>query len=157
MKKITLLILPVALWIGCQKASQKNLLTNTDWLIGTWENKSPEGHFAELWNKTDSGTLIGKSYFIVNKDTLFSESIELAQKDDAVYYSATVKGQNNNQPVAFKLTSNKPGELVFENPKHDYPQKIVYKKVNDDSLVAIISGNQQGKNSLEQFPLKRVK
>lgn len=157
MKKITLLILPAALWIGCQKASQKNLLSNADWLVGAWENKSPEGHFSELWNKADDGTLIGKSYFIVNKDTLFSESIELAQKDDAVFYSATVKGQNNNQPVAFKLTSNKPGELVFENPKHDYPQKIVYKKVNDDSLVAIISGNQQGKNSLEQFPLKRIK
>lgn len=157
MKKTTLIFLSAALWISCQKSGQKNLLADAQWLVGNWENKAPEGQFSEIWSQGENGVLNGKSYFIVNKDTLFSENIELSQKDDAVFYTATVKGQNNNQPVAFKLTSSKPGELVFENPKHDYPQKIVYKKVNDDSLVAIISGSQQGKQSLEQFPLKRAK
>ncbi|MBS7786924.1 hypothetical protein KIH23_06415 [Flavobacterium sp. CYK-55] len=157
MKKTTSIILMSILWFGCQKNKEPHMLAQGEWLIGHWENKSPEGHFAEQWNKINNEAFNGKSFFIVNKDTLFSENIELTQKDGAVFYTATVKGQNNNQPVAFKMTSIKPNEMVFENPKHDYPQKIVYKKINDDSLVAIISGSQQGKNSLEQFPLKRIK
>ncbi len=157
MKKTTFIILIASLWAGCQKAQEPQMLAQSEWLLGNWENKAPEGHFLEQWNKADNEAFNGKSFFIVNKDTLFSENIELTQKDGAVFYTATVKGQNNNQPVAFKLTSSKPGELVFENPKHDYPQRIVYRKINDDSLVAIISGTQQGKKSLEQFPLKRAK
>lgn len=143
--------------MSCQKKEPKNLLSEADWLIGTWENKVPEGHFSEIWIKNEQGELKGQSFFVVNRDTLFSEQIELVQKDDAVFYRATVKGQNNDQPVAFKRTSSKPNEMIFENPKHDYPQRIVYKKITQDSMIAIISGVQQGKKSLEQFPLKRTK
>jgi hypothetical protein len=34
-------------------------------------------------------------------------------------------------------------------------QKIVYKKVNENSLVATISGIQQGKESSESYPMKK--
>jgi hypothetical protein len=70
-------------------------------------------------------------------------------------YSPTVKGQNNDESVDFKLSSESENTFVFENPKHDYPQKIVYKKVNENSLVATISGMQQGKQSSESYPMKK--
>jgi hypothetical protein len=47
--------------------------------------------------------------------------------------------------------------LVFENPKHDYPKKITYTKINDDSLVAEISGILDGKPSSEKFSMKKNK
>jgi hypothetical protein len=53
------------------------------------------------------------------------------------------------------MTSDSENTFVFENPKHNYPQKIVYKKVNENSLVATISGMQQGKQSTESYPMKR--
>lgn len=89
------------------------------------------------------------------KDTLHSESIVLTQTKEALIYRPTVKGQNNDQPVDFKLTSDLENSFTFENPKHDYPQKIVYKKLNDKSLVATISGIQQGKQSSESYPMKK--
>jgi hypothetical protein len=76
-------------------------------------------------------------------------------KDEQVLYIPIVKGQNNDQPVVFLLTKQTPKQLVFENPKHDYPQKIVYKKVNENSLVATISGIQQGKESSESYTMKK--
>jgi hypothetical protein len=72
-------------------------------------------------------------------------------------YTATVEGQNDDKPVAFKLTTATEKQMVFENPKHDYPQKISYTQITPDSVVAKISGIQQGKPSSEQFSMKKIK
>lgn len=155
MKKTIILLCIITLAVSCKKASKENKLAQTDWLIGTWENKSDEGDMIEIWTKTNDSVYNGESYFIKGKDTLHSEKIELTQKGDRVLYIPTVDGQNNNQPVPFQLTQQTAKQLVFENPKHDFPQKIVYKQITADSLVATISGTQQGKSGSESYPMKK--
>jgi hypothetical protein len=127
-----------------------------NWLIGQWENKTPEGYLTETWTKDNDSTFLGQSYFIVKeKDTVHFESIVLMQVNDDLIYQPIVKGQNEDQPVDFKLTSDAEDSFTFENPKHDYPQKITYKKSNDKSLTATISGLQQGKQSSESYPMTK--
>lgn len=153
-----LLIGTVLILASCQDKSENKYekLEKMTWLIGQWENKSPEGLLTETWTKDNDSTFSGQTYFIKNeKDTLHSESNVLTQTKEALIYRPTVKGQNNDQPVDFKLTSDLENSFTFENPKHDYPQKIVYKKLNDKSLVATISGIQQGKQSSESYPMKK--
>jgi len=79
----------------------------------------------------------------------------LEQKNDSLFYKVTVKGQNNNEAVAFYLTTADDDQLVFENPKHDFPNKITYSKISNDSLVAEISGMKDGKESKESYPMKK--
>lgn len=155
MRKSVLLLAAIALCVSCKKSGKENELKTADWLIGTWENQDPQGEMIESWSKTNDSIYSGESYFIKGKDTLHSEKIQLVQKGDLVQYIPTVKGQNNNQPVIFNLTSKTAKQLVFENPKHDFPQKIVYKQITADSLVATISGTQQGKTSSESYPMKK--
>lgn len=160
--KITTLALAAGLsacFISCKNASSENnyeKLKKMDWLIGQWENKSDQGYLIETWTKDNDSTFSGQSYFIIKeKDTVHSESIILTQLNDELVYRPTVKGQNNDAPVDFKMTSEAENGFTFENPKHDYPQKITYKKVNDASLVATISGLQQGKQSSESYPMTK--
>lgn len=155
MKKAILLLAITTCLISCKKTEKENKLQTTDWLIGTWENKSNEGDMVETWSKNNDSLYSGSSYFIKGKDTLHSESIQLTQKANVVLYTPTVKGQNNNQPISFQLTKQTSKQLVFENPKHDFPQKIVYQQITADSLVATISGIQQGKASSESFSMKK--
>ena len=130
-------------------------LATMDWLLGNWENKLPEGNLSESWEKKDDSTFVGHSYFIKEKDTMSIESIELLQKGEDLFYIPTVKGQNNDKPVTFKLTTATAMEFTFGNLAHDYPQKIVYKKAGPNDLIATISGTQQGKKSTESYPMKR--
>ena len=155
MKKAILLLAITTCLLSCKKTEKENKLQTTDWLIGTWENKSNEGDMVETWSKNNDSLYSGSSYFIKGKDTLHSESIQLTQKANVVLYTPTVKGQNNNQPISFQLTKQTSKQLVFENPKHDFPQKIVYQQITADSLVATISGIQQGKASSESFSMKK--
>lgn len=151
-------IITAALFISCQKTQENKYakLEKMSWLIGQWENKMPYGVLTETWTKDNDSTFSGKSYFIKNeKDTVHSESIILTQIKDELVYRPTVKGQNNDEPVEFKLTADLDNSFAFENPKHDFPQKIVYKKVNDKSLLATISGNQGGKPVSESYPMTK--
>ena len=157
MKNVIVIVVCV-LFISCQNKSEKNFeqLEKMNWLIGNWENKMDDGILSETWKKENDSTFSGKSYFIVNsKDTVHSETIILTQLNDELIYRPTVKGQNDDKPIDFIMTSDSENTFVFENPKHNYPQKIVYKKVNENSLVATISGMQQGKQSTESYPMKR--
>ena len=157
MKKITLLLVVITLSASCNKTKKEDELAAVEWLVGTWENKTADGDFVEIWNKTNDSLYIGGSYFIKGKDTLHHEQIELLQTGSSIWYITTVRGQNNEQPVRFQLTQQMGPQFVFENPKHDFPKKIIYQRIGSDSLVATISGIQQGKVSSENYPMKRKK
>lgn len=125
------------------------------WLIGNWEQKLPDGTLVENWKIENDSTYSGVSYFINSKDTVHFERIKLAQKAEKLTYIATIEGQNNDEPVSFKQTSEAGNIFTFENPTHDYPQKITYKKVASDRLIAVISGKQQGQESQESYPMAK--
>jgi hypothetical protein len=151
-QKITFILLLLAV-VSCKNAEtlEKDKIKTADWLIGKWENVSPEGTLTETWSKVNDSTFQGSSYFIKGKDTIHFETIKLQQKGETLTYNATVKGQNNDEAVAFELTTSTEKGLVFENPKHDYPQKISYTKDANNTLTAEISGKLQGKLSSEKF------
>lgn len=157
MKKISLILLLLLTILSCKKGEKTNLLNEIDWLIGTWENNSDKGNLLEIWKKENDSVYSGQSFYIKAKDTLHFESIQLKQISDSLLYSSSVKGQDNDLALDFKLTSKIQNQFVFENPKNDYPKKIVYKLITKDSLVAIISGIQQGKTSSETFSMKKIK
>ena len=151
---------------ACNNANNHQATTNAatytelekaSWLVGTWENKSSEGDAMEIWKKENDSTLLGASYFIMGKDTASTELISLHQTGKDVFYVPTIPDQNGGLPVEFKLTKSDNNSLVFENPAHNFPQKITYTKITNDSLVAEISGKQQGKEKAMQFPMKRAK
>ncbi|MDR7211923.1 DUF6265 family protein [Flavobacterium piscis] len=153
-QKITLLAL-ILIAVSCQKkeTAEKDKIKAADWLIGNWQNTSPDGVLTENWQKLNDSTFSATSYFIKGKDTLHFESIILAQKGETLTYKATVKGQNNDKPVDFPSTSETENKLIFENPQHDYPQKITYTKGANNTLTAEISGKLQGKLTTERFIL----
>ncbi|MES2411479.1 MAG: DUF6265 family protein [Bacteroidota bacterium] len=143
---------------SCKNNSSENKfgkLEKMNWLIGNWEQKLPDGILKETWTKQNDSTFSGDSYFINTKDTVHFESIKLVQKAEELTYNATVVGQNEDEPVAFNLTSDVNNTFTFENPAHDYPRKITYKKVASDRLIATISGKQQGKHTQESYPMSK--
>ncbi len=138
-----------------QQVNKVNLLEKAEWFIGTWQNQSVDGLYTETWNLKNDSVYEGVSTVVVNqKDTVFYESITLEQKNKELFYNVSVKDQNQGAPVSFKLTSVSKGILVFENPTHDFPTKITYRRIAVDSLVASISGKVDGKEKVIEFPMK---
>ncbi|MBC8884359.1 hypothetical protein H9X57_16225 [Flavobacterium piscinae] len=108
---------------SCQQKPSFKKLEKANWFLGRWENKTPDGTFSEEWKVENDTVLKGESYFINGKDTLFAETVRLVQRQSDLFYIVTVSNQNEEKPVAFKLTSSISDYLVFENPEHDFPKK----------------------------------
>lgn len=173
MRKTTLLIAAVtgSILLSCKKENTETAdattvepqpkkyvqLEKMNWLLGSWGHTSKEGTLAENWVKANDSVYKGESFFIIGKDTVFAEYVDLAETNGKLIYSASAKGQNNEKPVPFTMTSGDDKTTVFENPEHDFPNKITYNRVNNDSLVATISGMQKGKPATETFAMKRHK
>jgi len=88
---------------------------------------------------------------------MVSETILLEEREGKLLYIPTVKGQNNDQPVPFTLTTAAGDSFVFENPAHDFPGKITYRKTSETTLVAKISGKVNGKEESELFELTKTR
>jgi hypothetical protein len=136
---------------------QPNDISKAEWLIGTWENKTPKGIIYETWSKRNDKEFSGMSYIIKEKDTIIFENIQLVQEQDDLFYIPTVKNQNDGLPVHFVAKTISETQLVFKNPQHDFPQIISYTKISADSLVAEISGTKNGQERKQIFTMKRLK
>lgn len=131
--------------VNAQKSEQMK------WLAGSWKINTGNGIIQEDWKIQDDSTLIGRSIFIKNgKDTIPQESIELSFRNGDWYYSPTVASQNNGQAIPFKVIFIKGTEFISENPEHDFPQRISYRRIKTQ-LFASIEGRKNAKFAKMNF------
>jgi hypothetical protein len=61
-----------------------------------------------------------------------------------------------NQPeTAFRLITIDGQRAVFENPTHDFPQRVIY-RIEGDLLTGRIEGTEKGKPRSVDYPMRRV-
>lgn len=128
------------------------------WLTGTWQMNNPGAVISEKWDPLDDRTMTGESTMTRNTgETILLEKIQLAFRGKDYYYIPAAQGQNNGQPVPFRITSFSENGFVAGNPEHDFPKRITNNAVNRDSIHANIDGGplQPGKRS--DFYYSRVK
>ncbi len=117
--------------------SQTSDMQKLSWIIDRWVATNGESKSYEHWEKTSDTLFTGGSETIKNGDTIFAEKLKIELIEGNIYYIADVS--HNPAPVKFKLTYLTESDAVFENPEHDFPQKISYKNI-EGVLNASIEG-----------------
>lgn len=136
-------ILPLVLifLIGC--SPKKNVqLNELKWLMGSREMVADNELIIETWEQENDTLFIGKSYVATQYDTTLTETIQIVQKENIIYYIPLVFDQNEGAPVLFELISEHPEQLIFENTEHDFPNRICYYK-DGKNINAWIEGGDQ--------------
>lgn len=126
-------------------------------LQGTWRMETKRGPLFESWTVINDSTLHGTSYRLNGTDTLVLERISLVSRQPGLFYIPVVQDQNNRQPVRFTMKSSDDNIILFENPEHDFPQRIVYTLPENDTLHAWIEGTINGQARKSDFHYKKVK
>lgn len=132
---------------------QQFSLDRLAWIAGCWKMEFPKVTVEEQWMKPHGNSMIGMNRTASTKKTNAYEFLRIVQQGDSVLYISIPSGQTE---TAFLLTKCEENEAVFENPEHDFPQRIIYHRNDDGSLLAAIDGMQNGKQRREEFPMKRV-
>ena len=129
--------------------SQAYKQTQREWksldiLNGKWATHTEGGQQYEVW-KTENDTLkSGISYIKSAGDSIVFETIELKLSGNDIYFIPTVIDQNDTKPIDFKLMTVKDNYFIFENKKHDFPQRVAYAQTHRDTLKAWVDGMQDG-------------
>lgn len=78
------------------------------------------------------------------------EYLRVVERDGGLVYIAQ---PNGNAPTEFILTELGPKRAVFDNPRHDYPKRIVYELSAEGTLTATIGFTKGG--TPRKFEFKR--
>jgi len=134
-------------------AAQTATTADLTFMAGCWRLTANNRTTDEHWLLPAGGTLMGVSRTVANGKTVEYEFLQIRDLPQGVTYIAKPSGQPEAQ---FTIASKTADEIVFENPKHDFPQRIRYKRVGADRLEARIEGTMNGKARGIDFPYTRV-
>lgn len=153
-----LLCLPLA---GCKAASPHGFVMPVDtqlspvgWLAGSWAADNGATITEEHWTQPFAGTMLGMNRTVAGGKTVFFEYLRIEKTPDGIIYWASPKGRAPATP--FKLIERGDQRAVFENPDHDFPQRIVYER-NGDQLRGRIEGLQRGQPATEEWVWRKIK
>jgi hypothetical protein len=126
-------------------------LEKLGWIAGCWEGQSGPATVEEQWMRPAGGMMLGMGRTLRNGKAVFHEFLSISVKDGGIVYTARI----GSSSTPFKLIQSSESEVVFENPTHDFPQRIIYRK-QDAGLYARVEGVEKGKAKSEGFPMRRV-
>ena len=130
-----------ALVVSCGDSNREMEIMD---LVGKWEDNSQETTFVEQWTANSDESLSGKGYVMSSKDTVFIEYLSIREVNGVLTYFAQVSDHNDGQVIPFGLKDKKDKRMVFENPDHDFPQRIIYELSTDSTLYVYIEGVENG-------------
>ena len=114
------------------------------WMSGRWESVSGSRWVEEQWSSPRGGTMFGFSRTGEGEVLREFEFLRLARGEDGLlaYFAAP----GGRAPVAFRLTAADAASATFENPSHDFPQRIVYRRDGETMTATISAGD--GSNAI---------
>ncbi len=133
-------------------------LSQFGWMTGSWQGKAFGGDYDEHWTPATGTIMMGVARTVRDGKTASVEVLRLEQTDSGIVLTAFLPKEGKfADGVPFKLAKFAEQEAVFENPDHDFPTRIIYRRPDDESLFARIEGMRNGKVAGVDSPLKRIK
>lgn len=120
------------------------------WLAGAWTGKSGGASIEERWSPIAGGAMLAISRTVSGSRMVAFEYLRIVERDGGLVYIAQPNGR---PPTEFVLTLIEDGRAVFENPLHDFPQRIEYTRQGEAGLRATISDLAGGR--AQSFEFKR--
>lgn len=110
---------------------------SVDWLAGYWLACSEAGQTSEVWIGEGSGLMVGASHSVKSEGGASFEHARIGpQQDGGLAFIASPDGA---AAVAFPIVSLAGERAVFENPSHDFPQRVIYER-RGSRLIGRIEG-----------------
>jgi hypothetical protein len=122
------------------------------WMQGCWQMDAGPRVVEEQWMAPRGGVMLGMGRTVRDGKLVEYESVMLREQDGKLAYEAHPSGQPS---AVFMSSTIEESTVIFENPAHDFPQRVGYKR-DGDSLLAWIEGAVNGKSRRVEFPYRRA-
>ena len=130
----------------------KAVIGDLKWLEGAWVGTRSTGStFEERWSPAKGGAMLAVSRSVNTSGRMSAfEFLRIVEREGGLVYIAQPGGA---PPTEFVLTELSKTRAVFDNPRHDYPKRIVYELSPEGGLTAT-TGFMKG-GTPRRFEFKR--
>jgi len=119
------------------EAGAAGRIADLAWMAGAWAGEEGKGQMEEYWTAPKGGAMLGVHRDVVDGKMVSFEFLRIEERSGSLVYLSMPQGR----PVTpFPLAKLEGKRIVFENPSHDFPQRILYRLEADGSLAARIEG-----------------
>jgi len=132
--------------------SQTSELTSLQWLAGCWEGRRGPVVTLEMWMPPAGNLMLGASRTVSDGKVRSTERLSLAVEDDRLVYTAFPSDQAEARFTSVEVTDS---GFVVENPTHDFPRRISYRRAGDSLLAWIEGPGSQGPRRIP-FGMRRI-
>jgi len=137
-----LFAIPLAVFVAFGAGRRATLvsppLSAIAFMSGCWTGPSPNGAtIEEHYSAASENMLIGMTRYVRNGRVVDFEFTTVERTDSTFVMTPRPKGVKSD---SFLLKDVSDGRATWENLKHDFPQRIIYRRGADGSLVARIEG-----------------
>lgn len=144
----------LALSVGSAHAAP-DALAQLGWLAGCWRAAGAEAGSVEQWMAPAGGTMLGMSRTVKGGKTVAHEFLQI--RESAPGKLAFIAMPSGQPAASFGVLELSAHHVVFENPAHDFPQRVIYRRDGDAILNARIEGMIKGKSKTIDFPMRRTR
>ena len=124
------------------------------WLAGCWAGDFGEPGTTEQWMAPAGGGMLGMSRTVKKGQIVDHEFLQIRLNAEGRF--VYIANPHKQAEASFTLKDGEANALVFEDLAHDFPQRVMYRPVGDDRLMARIEGEVKGKPRFVEFPMRRV-
>lgn len=141
--------------IGWSARAEADPWADLTWLPGCWAAEGGEAGSGEMWMSPAAGVMFGLGRTIQRGQVVAHEVMQIrVGPQGKLEFVAKPSGQKE---AIFPLKSLVEGAVTFEALAHDFPQRIRYRPVGRDRILARIEGLKDGKPIGIDFPLRRIR
>ena len=123
-------------------------LSRLSWMTGSWPASKDEATVEEVWLRPKANLMVGMNRTVTAQAEGFFEFMRIRWDAGGVTFTAWPQG---GKPTEFRLKELGEQQVVFENPEHDYPQRVIYRLREGGQLTARIEGQVDGKLQSEEW------
>jgi hypothetical protein len=99
------------------------------------------------------GTMLGMARTTKGDSVMEFEQTRIVERDGRLVFIAQPSGQARTEFMSVDVSDS---TVIFANPAHDFPQRVIYRRKGADAMEARIEGTRQGKQRGMDFPYRRV-
>lgn len=148
--------LVAAMTSGAAAGEHDNPFAQLGFLAGDWRQTTKGETVEEHWVGPIGGVMGGMTITYSDKadGKTKIEFMSVEQHDGKIVFVARLDGQ---PPTEFPLKESDNGYAVFENPEHDFPQRVIYSLGNEAAtLDARIEGKVNGEDAFAEWHYERI-
>ena len=147
------LVLSLAIFVGGPACAGE--IDKLSWLAGSWAGTNDGVVNEEHWSAPRAGTMVGMHRDVRSGRTVGFEFFRIVEDSTgSLVYLSQPGGESPPTPFRAKTVETK--RVVFENPEHDFPQRVLY-WIEKGALRARIEGTMNGKEDSVEWTWKPAK